>query len=46
MNYNYFLLKSGNGDTMKELTSYGVKDPVALMEAFHEIGQNAIINIV
>ncbi|MAZ40487.1 MAG: chromosome partitioning protein ParA [Legionellales bacterium] len=46
MDYNYFLLKSGNGDTMKELTSYGVKDPVALMEAFHEIGQNAIINIV
>lgn len=31
---------------MKKLTSFGVKDPVLLMKALHEIGQNAIVNIV
>jgi chromosome partitioning protein len=31
---------------MKNITSFGVKDPVALMSALHEIGQNAIVEIV
>lgn len=31
---------------MRKLTSFGIKDPVALMEALYEAGQQAIIDIV
>jgi chromosome partitioning protein len=31
---------------MQKLTSFGVKDPVALMKALHEMGQKAIVDIV
>jgi chromosome partitioning protein len=31
---------------MQKITSFGVDDPVSLMEALHETGQNAIVNIV
>lgn len=31
---------------MQKLTSFGVKDPVALMKALHETGQKAIVDIV
>ena len=31
---------------MPAITNYGIEDPVALMEALHETGQQAIVNIV
>lgn len=31
---------------MQKLTSFGIKDPVALMKALHETGQKAIVDIV
>lgn len=31
---------------MKNLTQFGVKDPVSLMEALHNVGQRAIVDII
>ena len=31
---------------MRKITSFGVQDPVNIMEAMYEAGQQAIVNIV